>query len=111
MKRWSLPVLVICFGLLFFQCSNKGSETRLECMDRCMKEQFVCAVALGPQLDNPVSTTATCISLYVLCYEKCPVASSRSTSTSSRSSSSSSRGSSSSSSSSNSGSSSSSSGN
>ncbi|TGL22306.1 hypothetical protein EHQ46_06205 [Leptospira yanagawae] len=90
MNRWFMQVLLLSFGFLFFQCSNKGSETRLECMDRCMREQFVCAVALGPQLDNPVSTTATCISLYILCYEKCPVATSRSTRTSSRSSSSSS---------------------
>lgn len=69
---------------MFENCTNsKNSETRLQCMDRCMKEQFVCAIALAPQLDNPVATTTACISLYVICYEKCPVASTRTTTTSS----------------------------
>ncbi|WP_232369490.1 hypothetical protein [Leptospira abararensis] len=60
-------------------------------MDRCVREQYVCALALAPQLDNTTATTVTCVSLYMICYEKCPVASTtRTTSTSTRRSSSSS---------------------
>ncbi|TGL07242.1 hypothetical protein EHQ43_07440 [Leptospira bouyouniensis] len=92
MKRWFFAMVFLSLGLIFSQCTNsKNSETRLQCMDRCMKEQFVCAIALAPQLDNPVATTTACVSLYVICYEKCPVAStSTTTTTRSRSSSSSS---------------------
>ncbi|WP_244241346.1 hypothetical protein [Leptospira perdikensis] len=81
-------------------------------MDRCVREQFVCALALAPQLDNATATTVTCVTMYVMCYEKCPVASTSSSTTtrSSSSSSSGNRGGSSSSSGSGSGSGSSSSG-
>ncbi|EOQ96723.1 hypothetical protein LEP1GSC195_2702 [Leptospira wolbachii serovar Codice str. CDC] len=61
-------------------------------MDRCVREQYVCALALAPQLDNATSTTVTCITMYVMCYEKCPVASTSRSTTTTRSSSSSSSG-------------------
>ncbi|TGM27434.1 hypothetical protein EHQ71_15510 [Leptospira levettii] len=95
MKRLFFATFILGIGLGFANCSNtKSSETRLQCMDRCMKEQYICAIALAPQLNNPVATTTSCISLYVICYEKCPVASTRTTTTSNnrRSSSSSSSG-------------------
>ncbi|TGM55224.1 hypothetical protein EHQ91_09805 [Leptospira biflexa] len=92
MKRGIFAILLLCLGLIFGHCTNsKNSESRIQCMDRCMKEQFICAIALAPQLENPVATTTACVSLYVICYEKCPVASTSSTTTTrSRSSSSSS---------------------
>lgn len=94
MKRWSFILFLLGMSLLFSNCTNsKHSESRMECMDRCVKEQFVCAIALAPQLDNPVATTTACVSLYVLCYEKCPTATTRSSSTTSSRRSSSSSGS------------------
>ncbi|WP_232420751.1 hypothetical protein [Leptospira vanthielii] len=59
-------------------------------MDRCLREQYVCALALAPQLDNAASTTVTCITMYVMCSEKCPIASTSRSTTTTRSSSSSS---------------------
>ncbi|TGK82434.1 hypothetical protein EHQ24_14390 [Leptospira noumeaensis] len=94
MDRWELKIWFLYFGfvLLFEGCSSsKNYETRTQCMDRCVREQYVCALALAPQLDNAAATTVTCVSLYMICYEKCPVTSSRSGSYS-RSSSSSSGG-------------------
>ncbi|WP_245918380.1 hypothetical protein [Leptospira ellinghausenii] len=92
MKRLFFAVFLLGIGLTFGNCSNsKSSETRMQCMDRCVKEQYICAIALAPQLNNPVATTTSCITLYVICYEKCPAAStSTNTTTSNRRSSSSS---------------------
>ncbi|MBM9590400.1 hypothetical protein JWG41_08085 [Leptospira sp. 201903075] len=95
MNRWMLKLVFLSFGfvLAFTGCSNsKNYETRSQCMDRCVREQFVCALALAPQLDNATATTVTCVTMYMMCYEKCPVVSTSSSTTtrSSRSSSSSS---------------------
>lgn len=90
MKRMAFPFLLLCFGLVlvFTSCTNsKNYETRSQCMDRCIREQYVCALALAPQLDNATSATMTCVSLYVICYDKCPAVSTSRSTTSSRSSS------------------------
>ncbi|MGE8720944.1 hypothetical protein ACO2I2_06380 [Leptospira terpstrae] len=93
MNRWMLRFVFLSLGfvLAFTGCSNsKNIETRSQCMDRCVREQYVCALAVAPQLDNATAATVTCVSLYVICYEKCPVASTSRTTTTTRSSSSSS---------------------
>lgn len=90
MNRTSFPLLFLCVGfvLVFTSCTNsKNYETKSQCMDRCVREQYICALALAPQLDNVSSTTVACVSLYVICYEKCPTSSSSRSTSSSRSSS------------------------
>ncbi|WP_243401202.1 hypothetical protein [Leptospira harrisiae] len=78
-KVWILTLGIV---LGIYGCSHsKNFETRSECMDRCVREQYVCALAVAPQLDNATATTITCITMYKICYDKCPVPSTSSTST------------------------------
>lgn len=84
MNRCMLKVWFLCFGFVlgFYGCSNsKNFETRSECLDRCVREQYVCALAVAPQLDNATATTIACVAMYKMCYDKCPVPSTSSSST------------------------------
>ncbi|WP_244288309.1 hypothetical protein [Leptospira congkakensis] len=88
-----LKVWLLCFGfaLGFYGCTNlKNSGTRSECLDRCGREQMVCALALAPQWDNAIATTFTCAAINKMCSDKCPLPSTTRNTSTSRSSSSSS---------------------
>ncbi|WP_246835907.1 hypothetical protein [Leptospira meyeri] len=83
MNRHMSKVWFLGFALVlgFYGCSNsKNFETRSECLDRCVREQYVCALAVAPQLDNATATTIACVAMYKICYDKCPVPSTSSSS-------------------------------
>ncbi|MDF3820976.1 hypothetical protein P3G55_13770 [Leptospira sp. 96542] len=85
--RMKLSLFVFA-TFLYYGCTNIKTETRLECLERCMNTQLVCALVVGNQSRDPFVTAIGCMSIYTDCSNRCPLPSSRSTSSSSRSSSS-----------------------